>query len=155
MDLLSQLTDSHSSFLRRLAGRYGLSADDLFQEVWRGLEAEGKDWSLPQPRIIRRRALFVARNLARAERRHRRSREGAIVETANDHEPIEDAILSERKQRVRSALARLPKRDRVLIRLRTGKELGFRQIGEVLGITPQAARQRFQRLKLQLLSDLA
>ena len=66
--------------------------------------------------------------------------------------PIEKNYLThprdiERKVDVQSALAKLNADDRGILYLRTGEELSFDEIAQVLGKSPAACRKRYERAK--------
>ena len=132
-------------FLRRMTGSPTL-AEDLTQEVFlrvvRGLD--GYDERSREVSWIFRiaRNVLVDRHRARA-----RSPEGASMrEAAVVSRPatqVLTAILEE-------ALARLPEEERQAFLMREVGGLGYREIAEASGATPDAARMRIYRARLAL-----
>lgn len=61
---------------------------------------------------------------------------------------------AERQQLVTWVLAQLTEEERDLLVLRVDQEFSFHQVGQIMGISPDNARQRFQRMKTRL-KDLA
>lgn len=70
-----------------------------------------------------------------------------------DQGPLVEAIRRQGQGEVRAALARLPEEDRTAVVLRFYEDAEFTAIGEVLGATPAAAKQRTWRA-LRKLRDL-
>ncbi len=71
-----------------------------------------------------------------------------------DEHPAIVAIEREMEQAVRSAIDGLPEPDRRLIGYRQDDDLSFDEIGRRMGITSEAARKRFDRMKERLRSLL-
>ena len=74
-----------------------------------------------------------------------------------DHEPIsyfEDRLeTQERKEAIERSLQQLPEDQREVLKLRVWGELGFREIGEALGISINTAASRY-RYALKKLGEL-
>lgn len=132
-------------FLRRMTGNPSLAEDltqDVFLRVVRGLDryderAREVSW------IFR-----IARNvmLDRQRERARSPQDAPIHDAALVSRPstqVLTAILDE-------ALARLPEEDREAFLMREVGGLGYREIAEVSGATPDAARMRIYRARLAL-----
>lgn len=96
-----------------------------------------------------RRATLLRRRMAEA-RRDATLRDAERTRDAPAG-PLERSAMSEQADRVRDAVAALPEIDRQIIQLRVRGE-GFPAIAEALGITHDAARQRFVRA-IQSLRD--
>ena len=136
-------------FLRRMTGNPSL-AEDLTQEVFlrvvRGLGAYDErsrevSWIF---RIARN--LMIDRHRARA----RSPRDASIDEAAVVSRPatqVVTAILDD-------ALSRLPEEEREAFLMREVGGLGYGEIAEVSGVTPDAARMRIYRARLALREGL-
>lgn len=127
-------------------------ASEVFVIAWRKLDDIGSD---PLPWL-----LVTARNVMSNDRRSRRRREDRELQhvfdraTSADQSPdiahrITDVLV------VRAALAALPKRDRELAMLLAWDDLSLVQAATVLGISPDAARTRWKRLRAKLADALA
>lgn len=146
------------AFLVRLTGRRWL-AEDLLQETWLRLARSATELA-PDTRL--RPWLFtVARNLFISHRRWAildadRLRELGLwpgkkseVET-----PLERAALSEAQRRLESALAHLTLEHREVLLLCAVEQLEPSEAAEVLGIKPEALRQRLSRARGILKKEL-
>jgi RNA polymerase sigma-70 factor (ECF subfamily) len=92
----------------------------------------------------------IARNLALDHHRRRvRRPEEALVEEGG-RLPSQDVNLA-----VNEALAALPDLDRDVFLLREVAGLGYQEIGQACGLTPDAVRSRIHRARLQLRQDLS
>ncbi len=73
-------------------------------------------------------------------RKNRRSEplddEGTAQLASDAASPLDRLITQERREHVRAALSGLPLRQRFALTLRYGAGLSYREIGEILGITP-------------------
>ncbi|TAK68280.1 MAG: sigma-70 family RNA polymerase sigma factor [Actinomycetota bacterium] len=127
-------------------------ASAVFVTAWKRLDDIGSD---PLPWL-----LVTARHVlsdSRRERRRRRSRErrhsddrsltpGAVPDLAQQ---VSDVLV------VRATLAALGEQDRELATLLAWDDLTLVQAAQVLGITPDAARTRWKRLRARLAVSLA
>jgi RNA polymerase sigma-70 factor (ECF subfamily) len=136
-DLLAEVHASHSAsifrFLDRLSGDPDLAAD-LAQEAFVRLYRRG---SLPEKPD--RWLVTVALNLFRNERSKERRQQGLRVAFSGDlapgsvPSPAEDAESRSRRAEVRSALDRLPPRDRELLLLRA-EGYSYRDLADLLAL---------------------
>ena len=122
---------------------------DVFVVAWQKLQAKPQgDDALPW-------LYGVARNEIRNRRRSQHRWALLQARLAGDAqsgtsgpEPI--VVMHDEIQTVTAAMARLKTRDRETLLLRTHEELDFRQIGMVLGCSPEAARKRLVRAVARL-----
>lgn len=140
------------SFLLRLSGRRHL-AEDLFQETWLAV-ARGAG-SLRDDTDLRAWLFTVARN------RHRSHRRWAMLDIArllefgsgpDKHAPPPD---QEVEARARAALAEaafagLSAAHREVLLLVVGEGLDAPRAGAILGLSPEAVRQRLRRARAEL-----
>jgi RNA polymerase sigma factor (sigma-70 family) len=95
----------------------------------------------------------IARNLALGELRHRsvvsRAYQRLTQESASE-EDTWDMGRQEARDRVRTALARLPEEQRSALLLKEYHQLDYREIGQVLGCSEAAARARTYRGRIAL-----
>jgi RNA polymerase sigma factor (sigma-70 family) len=153
---LAWLFDRHKArlfgFLYHMTGDAPLAEDLLGESFLRLYQARGRYRSgagfLPW--------LFcIARNLARGELRRR------TVQTRACRKLVEEAALeiggpsgeaerAEICERVRAALLALPEDQRTALVLKEYQELSYREIGEVLGCSEEAARARTYRARQSL-----
>jgi RNA polymerase sigma-70 factor (ECF subfamily) len=92
--------------------------------------------------------LTIAANAARgALRRSSRRRETDIDSVApvasEDASPEDDAVMADEAARARTALDRLPEKQRLSIQLRVDQGLSFREIGDIIGSSEGAARVNY------------
>lgn len=128
------------------------TAEDVLSEVllvlWRRLDAVPID-PLPWTYGIARNCLA---NAQRSSRRQRRlAAKIAIVDPPHEAAPAEDPPTD---GRVAAALASLRERDVELLRLWSWERLGPTEIGEVIGITPNAASIRLHRAREKFKDEL-
>jgi RNA polymerase sigma-70 factor, ECF subfamily len=101
----------------------------------------------------------TVRNLSIDERRRERvrrlwaSRPGA-AEARTVATPLEEAGASELAEHVQAALASLPPRRREVLELARFQGLSYREIGEVMGISPQTVANQMSAALDQLRRDL-
>ena len=144
-------------FLVRLTGRPDL-ADDLFQETWLRLARTARRLR-PETRL--RAWLFtVARNLHVSQlRRDATRRAGAeTVRTApasGTPTPFDDAAAGEARRRLEAALADLPLAQREAVLLCSIERLDPAEAARVVGVSPEAFRQRLARGRALLRHALA
>ena len=79
----------------------------------------------------------------------------ALADAGPGGDPGEVTLERERAERVRGALERLPEPQRVVVHLHRFEEMGFAEIGKVLGITEGSARVRAFRAYARLRELLA
>ena len=140
------------SFLLRLSGRRHL-AEDLFQETWLAV-ARGAG-RLRDDTDLRAWLFTVARN------RHRSHRRWAALDIARllalGSGPAEHALAPDQDAEARAAVARaeaafaqLSDAHREVLLLVVGEGLDATQTGAVLGLSPEAVRQRLRRARTGL-----
>ncbi|HYO97185.1 MAG TPA: RNA polymerase sigma factor [Polyangiaceae bacterium] len=140
------------SFLLRLAGRRHL-AEDLFQETWLAV-ARGAG-RLRDDTDLRAWLFTVACN------RHRSYRRWAVLDIARLFElgsapaehtlaPDQDAEARAAAARARAAFAQLSDEHREVLLLVVVEGHDAKQAGAVLGLSPEAVRQRLRRARMEL-----
>jgi len=156
-DGFEEVYDRHAAqVLAWSRARVGEHAADLTAEVfaraWLGrrrFRHESDASALPW-------LLGIARNVLRESLRKRRVEDAARRRLGMPRLLARDAALDaiddgrSLSESERRTLASLPERDRELLRLRVIEERPYREIGERLRCTPQAARLRVSRLLRQL-----
>ncbi len=101
------------------------------------------------------------REISREVRLDEMSASSRAGEPADDRDPTQLAIAQEEAQMLTSLLKRLPKEHRTILELRLADRLSFKEIGDRLGCSAEAARKIFDRTLRQvrerygLLSDSA
>ena len=144
------------AFLVRLTGRVAL-AEDLMQETWLRLARAAPE--LPPHTELRPWLFTVARNLYRSHRRwavldRDRLRELGLLPTPAAPSPFE-ALAADRTERVlEGAIARLPLEQREVVLLCGVSGFDPAQAARMLGVTPEAARQRLARARARLRESL-
>lgn len=144
------------SFLVRLTGRRWL-AEDLLQDTWLALARSAVE--LPAGTMLRPWLFTVARNAFLSYRRWAlldadRLRELGLLPTRAPESPFEQAAATEAQRRLEAALARLPVAQREVLLLCSVEQLEPREAATVLGIEPEALRQRLSRARAMLLEAL-
>ncbi len=146
---LGALVRRHSDAVYRvalsIAGDPDLAQDvsqDAFLKAFRALRGFRGDAA------FRTWLLTIAANTARGALRQQGRRRETDFDSApplasEAKAPDENAELSTESLRARSALARLPEKQRLSIQLRVDEGLSFREIGEVIGSTEGAARVNY------------
>jgi RNA polymerase sigma-70 factor (ECF subfamily) len=140
------------SFLLRLSGRRHL-AEDLFQETWLAVARGAR--RLRDDTDLRAWLFTVARN------RHRSYRRWAALDIARLLElgsgpaeqaraPDQDAEARAAAARAEAAFAQLSDAHREVLLLVVGEGLDAPQAGVVLGLSPEAVRQRLRRARMEL-----
>ena len=145
-------------FLARLCGRREL-AEDLFQETWLRLARNARN--LRADTELRAWLYTVARNLVRSHAR------AALVDAtgvaalarwwyleASDAAPDEAAAAADAATRLERALGRLPLAAREVLLLVAAEGLAVDEAARLLGIKPEAARQRLHRARAELARSL-
>jgi RNA polymerase sigma-70 factor (ECF subfamily) len=144
------------SFLVRLSGRAEL-AEDLLQEAWLRLARAAPQLSADTQ--LRPWLFTVARNLYRSHRRWRlldseRLRQlGWLPEPARPS-PFELLAADAAQRALEHALSRLPLEQREVVLLCSGSGLSPAQVATLLGITPEATRQRLARARAKMRQSL-
>lgn len=145
------------AFLVRLTGRVAL-AEDLLQETWLRLARSAA--TLPPETELRPWLFTVSRNLYRSHRRwslldlERLRRIGQLPEAA-PASPFEALAASATERALEQALMRLPLEQREILLLCSVSGFEPTQAAAMLGITPEAARQRLARGRAKLRESLA
>ena len=151
------------AFLARMTGRRDL-AEDLLQETWLRLASHGLD--LRRDTRLEAWLFTVARNLSLSFLRWRvldgRRRGAAVVVAAVVVErgavagaPFEEAAAAQTAERLEAALAALPPRYREVMLLVGVEGLEPHIAAQVLGLRPDAVRQRLLRARDMLKRSLA
>jgi RNA polymerase sigma-70 factor (ECF subfamily) len=159
---LSAAYDAHAAaifrFLVRLCGRRDL-AEDLFQETWLRLARHAR--GLRPDTELRAWLYAVARNLARSHARFGLAEARGVAALARwwyldprGGAPEDAAVAADAAARLERALARLPLAGREVLLLVAGEGLAVDEAARVLGITPEAARQRLHRARAELSKSL-
>lgn len=90
----------------------------------------------------------LTRNLALDALRRRSTREDAMERFADESPgwflPAADAEAEETRAQITAVLAALPEEQRSVIHLHVWEELGFREIGELLGLPTQTVASRYR-----------
>lgn len=152
----AQLRAPLHSFLVRLSGRTEL-AEDLLQEAWLRLARAAP--LLPPGTQLRPWLFTVARNLYRSHRRWRlldaeRLRQLGWLPQAEQASPFEQLAADVAQRALERALARLPLEQREVLLLCSGSGLEPAQVATLLGISPEATRQRLARARAKLRQSL-
>jgi RNA polymerase sigma-70 factor (ECF subfamily) len=92
--------------------------------------------------------LTIAGNAARGALRKRGRRRETDIDTvppvaSEEASPEDEAVMADEASRARTALERLPEKQRLSIRLRVDQGLSFREIGEIIGSSEGAARVNY------------
>lgn len=143
-------------FLLRLAGRRSV-AEDLFQDTW--LAAAKHAGDLTEETDLGAWLFTIARNRFRSHRRW------AFLDFAQrerlTHEPQEHAPSPDRTAEARAevaavtaAFARLTPAHREVLLLAVVEGMETAQVGAVLGLKPDAVRQRISRARAELAAHL-
>lgn len=144
------------SFLVRLARTCWL-AEDLLQETWLRLARHATD--LPSDTSLRPWLFTVARNLFVSQRRWAvldgdRLRELGLWPKARSDSPFEATAANETERRLESALGRIPIKYREALLLVAVEGLEPAEAAQVLGLRPDALRQRLARARSMLREEL-
>jgi RNA polymerase sigma-70 factor (ECF subfamily) len=140
------------AFLVRLTGSVHL-AEDLLQETWLRLARHSR--ALPAGTELRPWLFTVARNLYRSHRRWAlldagRLRELGLLPGASSAGPFEATAESEARRELEAALAVLPLEQREVLLLCSVSGFEPSEAAGILGISPEAARQRLARARGRL-----
>ncbi len=145
------------AFLVRLSGQAPL-AEDLLQETWLRLARAAPE--LPAGTQLRPWLFTVARNLYRSHRRWflldgERLRHLGLGPSGGAPSPFEALASSQTEQALERAILRLPLEQREALLLCTVSGFEPAQAASLLGITPEATRQRLARARAKLREGLA
>ncbi len=156
--LFRTLAPSLHAFFARSLGP-GAAAEDLLQTTFLKIHGARRTWRRGE-RV--RPWVFAIAGRARIDwlRRHGRvevEADEALPDPAPHADPGAAAVARESADRVRAAIESLPEAQRAVVHLHRFEELGFADIGRVLGISEGAAKLRafraYGRLR-ELLADL-
>jgi len=75
-------------------------------------------------------------------------------EDSREHDPLAWLLADERRQMVRSALERLPKRDCEILLLKYGEDWSYKELAENLGISQMALQARLHRARQRLRDEI-
>lgn len=140
------------AFLVRLTGSASV-AEDLLQETWLRLARHSR--ALPPSTELRPWLFTVARNLYRSHRRWvlldaGRLRELGLHPFEAAPGPFEAAAESATRRELEAALARLPLEQREVLLLCSVSGFEPSEAAAILGISPEATRQRLSRARARL-----
>ena len=126
-------------------------ADELTQEAFtKALE----NWQVFKPGTNARAWIMrIATNLYLDERRKKSRRDtGPMIEEPASRAASHEAGLEQRElaELLRTAIEELPETARLVFHLRTTDEMSFREIGELAGISEEAARWHMHQARLKL-----
>lgn len=76
-------------------------------------------------------------------------------ECDRESDPLEWLLAKERKEQVRIAMKRMPRRDAEILLLKYTEDWSYRQLAARLGITESAIEARLHRARLRLRTELA
>jgi RNA polymerase sigma factor (sigma-70 family) len=144
------------SFLLRLSGRPAL-AEDLLQETWLRLARTATE--LPPETQLRPWLFTVARNLYRSHRRWslldaERLRELGLLPRAAPPCPFEAVAALATERALEQAVAGLPLDHREALLLCVAHGFSPMDAAPILGISPEAVRQRLARARVRLRQEL-
>ena len=143
------LADRHHAAVFRtcvaILGEEDLAADasqDCFIKAFRALGRFRGDSA------FRTWLLAIAGNEAREQlrkvgRRKERGLENVDTISASGHDPSTEVTLRSEADRVRAAVAELPQKQRLSVRLRIDDGLSFREIGEIIDSSEGSARVNY------------
>lgn len=145
------------AYTARMLGSHD-AADDVvqsaFMRLWQRRHVRVADGSIAAYlyRMVRNRAIDEQRRARiRREYASERGDSGARVVAT----PLEEAQAEELKRKIEHALASLPKRRREVLELARFHGLTYREIGKVMGISPQTVANQMSSALSQLRVELA
>lgn len=156
----------HDRWLRTvLYARLGepQAIDDVMQEVSLAAVRQRSplaDASKISPWLYRL-AVTQALMYRRKQGRRRRladnyARRAAVAgEPGREADPLEWLLAEERRELVRVAMSRLPKRDAEILLLKYSEDWSYREVAEHLGISQTAVQARLHRARQKLRDELA
>jgi RNA polymerase sigma-70 factor (ECF subfamily) len=144
------------AFLVRLSGSVSV-AEDLLQETWLRLARHAR--SLPRGTELRPWLFTVARNLYLSHRRWSvldagRLRELGLRAASSAASPFEDVAANEAQRELEGALAALPLEQREVLLLCGVSGFEPMEAAGILGISPEATRQRLARARARVRDSL-
>jgi RNA polymerase sigma-70 factor (ECF subfamily) len=77
------------------------------------------------------------------------------MDRQRDPDPLEWLMAEERRERVRTALGRLPRRDAEILLLKYTEDWSYRQLAQRLGASESAVEARLHRARQRLRAELA
>ena len=77
------------------------------------------------------------------------------TDTDRECDPLDWLLAEERREQVRTALKRVPKRDAEILLLKYTEDWSYRQLAARLGITESAVEARLHRARLRMRNELA
>ena len=145
------------AFLVRLSGQTSL-AEDLLQEAWLRLARSAA--GLPPETQLRPWLFTVVRNLYRSHRRWTlldgaRLRQLGLMPATSAPSPFEALASTQTEQLLERAILQLPIEQREVLLLCSVSGFEPSQAASLLGITPEATRQRLARARARLRESLA
>ena len=132
------------SYLWRLTRDRELALDltqDTFLRAYRAVAATSPGL-LVRPWLYR-----IATNLAYDEFRRRRRFSRVLVGALEPQPGRDESVAVEERELVQRALATLRPQDRAVLLLCAVEELSYREVGVIIGSSPEAVRKQFTRAK--------
>jgi RNA polymerase sigma-70 factor (ECF subfamily) len=83
------------------------------------------------------------------------ARQQRPMDRQREPDPLDWLLAEERRERVRIALAQLPRRDAEILLLKYTEDWSYRQLAERLGASPSAIEARLHRARQRLRAELA
>jgi RNA polymerase sigma-70 factor (ECF subfamily) len=144
------------AFLARMTGRRDV-AEDLLQEVWLRLATHVS--SLGPETDLGGWLFTVASNAARSHRRWaivdlERIRQALFAGTSAPRSPFENLAATQAERSLERALTAVSVADREVLLLVGVEGLSAHQAAQVMGLKPEAVRQRLSRARARLLAQL-
>ncbi len=155
--LFRSLAPSIHAFFVRSVGR-GPAAEDLVQTTFLKLHGARRSWRRGErlrPWVFTIAGRVRIDWLRRQGRTEEEGDDDLLADPERQGDPADAVLAHERAERVRAALESLAEPQRVVVHLHRFEELGFAEIGRVLGISEGAAKLRAFRAYGQLRSALA
>ena len=155
--LFRSLAPSIHAFFVRSVGR-GPAAEDLLQTTFLKLHGARRSWRRGErlrPWVFTIAGRVRIDWLRRQGRTEEEGDDDSLADPERRGDPADAVLAHERAERVRAALESLAEPQRVVVHLHRFEELGFAEIGRVLGISEGAAKLRAFRAYGQLRSALA
>jgi RNA polymerase sigma-70 factor (ECF subfamily) len=157
---------SHERWLRTaVLARLGehQAAEEVLQEVALAAVAQRSPLADPSKLAAWLYRLAVRQTLLYRRRQGRRRRLTSLYALRNGEasagahlvDPLSWLLLDERRQLVREALARLPRRDAEILMLKYTEDWSYRELATHLGLTEAAVEARLYRARCRLRAALA
>jgi len=138
------------------------AVDEVLQEV--ALAAVSQRAPLRDPRKVApwlyRLAILQCLLYRRKRGRRRKLLDGYVRQRPpsevdrSQPDPLGWLLANERRQLVRQAIKRLPRRDAEILLLKYGEDWTYRQLAEHLGLSPSAVQARLHRARQRLRAEL-